>query len=248
MLGRVLPVFSVACLSAAAFLWNLAAAVPAGRAHEWLLAPAAVDLGTVDQGGKVEFSYPVKNTTSTPVTLLELQSSCGCTWIEMTPGQTLPPGETLTLRGELDVTHRRLALRVNAALRYRPQTERDERTAILEVNAFVRPLIRAVPEPLTLSLAGGDDDSSAAVELDSERLDSFTITGVETTEPWLRAAVERPRFESGDPHNSRAIVRVSLDREAFGKATSGPSRRPAYLRVFAFTDSVHAVEIPVQFQ
>lgn len=225
-LARVLPVFSAASLCAAAFLWNMTA-VPARRAHGGLLSPGAVELGVIDQGGRIGFSYPVRNTTSTPMTLLELQPSCGCTWIEMKPGQILRPGETLILRGELDATNRRLAIRVNAALRYRLQTEQDERTGILEVSAFVRPLIWAAPEPLTLSLAGADDDPPATVELGSERLDSFKITRVETTAPWLRAAVERPRFEKGDPDRSRAVVRASLDREALGKAAEGPTRQPA---------------------
>jgi hypothetical protein len=67
-----------------------------------VVSPAVVDLGLVSRGSEREGRFGLGNAGRDPVTVGQVETSCGCLTVEL-PMQTLPPGQTAEVRVRLDM-------------------------------------------------------------------------------------------------------------------------------------------------
>jgi hypothetical protein len=81
-----------------------AAANGADRPGQWadgLFAERQHDFGNVPRGAKVRHAFVLTNNTETPVSILNLRVSCGCTSGKASVG-VVPPGKTGVIEAEMD--------------------------------------------------------------------------------------------------------------------------------------------------
>lgn len=69
------------------------------------LSHSTVELGDIDDSEVVYFNFELRNTTSKPITITELRSSCGCIRV-LTKPQTIEPNAVLRVGANFDPTGR----------------------------------------------------------------------------------------------------------------------------------------------
>ncbi len=60
-----------------------------------------VDLGSVKPSSLSHYDFKLKNTTNTPITLLDYEATCRCVWLEL-PQKAIRQNESATLRLTFD--------------------------------------------------------------------------------------------------------------------------------------------------
>jgi hypothetical protein len=84
--------------------WSVALARGAGRPGSWadgLFTERQHDFGNVPRGAKVRHAFVLSNNTETPVSILNLRVSCGCTSGKANVG-VVAPGKTGVIEAEMD--------------------------------------------------------------------------------------------------------------------------------------------------
>ncbi len=148
MLTRILVCLAAGCFLGAGMLHGFALRANSPAPVARLATPEPVDLGAVDQGRKVPFTFRVENTADCPVTVVKLTPSCGCTWLDDVEGKRIEPGDVLSIRGTLDSEGRRGRTESHAVLTYASaDASGSARNLILTVRADVRQVVRVVPQP-----------------------------------------------------------------------------------------------------
>lgn len=148
--------------------------------------------------------------------LVKLAPSCGCTYVDDVRGESIGTGEVLPIRGTLDTTDRRGRTESHAVLSYRPDADREgrgpSRDIVLTVRADVLPIVRVSPEPILFDL-GSDitDELTKTVDLDSDRLDSFTLVEALPSASWVTARIIEREFRQDAVRPRAAKLQVAVD-------------------------------------
>jgi len=210
-----------------------------------LLPPAPVDLGPSQQGDNRSFVFQIKNTTLKAITVVKLQTSCGCTWMDDVKGKRVKPGEVLTIKGSMDTANKRGQAESHALLSYTMEKSPLEGNLLLTVRTYVDPLVRITPEPVTFDIGSGPGGSSKIVALDSLRLDEFTLEDASTTESGLVVAVVQPEFRKGDGEPRPAQMQVALDPAMLAQGAYPSSSASLRVRVVIPDKPPQIFDIPV---
>lgn len=212
-----------------------------------LLAPAAdplelprpfLDAGEILAGPPLARRFPFRNRGSEPLTITDLQASCGC----LTPTlarRTYAPGESGELTLEVNTLSQpegpvRWRLRVG----YRSGGATGE--AAVELCARLVREIRVEPAALVLRSPGG---RTAVVTVSDDRPHPLTVTALSVSSPRLRAELhgttaevraaddcpegeyrEFVYFTTDDPHYSELKVPVTVIHPAKQRVTAAPNR------------------------
>ena len=191
-------------LGLGAALVVLLAARPA--APEGRLAPLepTFDFGTLERGAKVEHTFRLTNRGDAAVRIDHVKSTCGCTVAVVSARDVAPGGE-----GRVTVTldTARMAGRVTKVVTVYTN-DPDTPVAALALTGEVVTDLVATPPALYLGKVRRGEAVSREVQITSGRPgEIFSVTGVEHSNPSLRATVD-PR---ADGPGQRVLV--TLDRD-----------------------------------
>jgi hypothetical protein len=98
--------------------------------------PKVLDLGTVSQGASSQAEFVVRNPSSEPVVIRQLETSCPCLDIRL-PGKSVPPGTVVRGRAFLDMS-REPHFTGNLAINLRGTTQEEKSAFGMVILADVR--------------------------------------------------------------------------------------------------------------
>lgn len=249
MLTRVLTYLTAGTFLVAGLLYGLSFKLKSRSQAEILATPEAVDLGPVEQGQKIPFTFRVKNTVAAPITVVGLIPSCGCTWLDDVNGSDIGPGGVLPIRGKLDTGDRRGRTESHAVLTYRASPSGTDRNLILAVRATVRATVRVVPETITFDLDPAiGDEMAKSVSIDSDRIGSFSVIDAVPSVSWITAEVDEREFRKDGNSPQAAKLRVTIDPTGLDADGGFSTSANHSLRIRTTAASGKALVIPIRIR
>lgn len=251
MTTRVSIGIVVGMCSVSGVLYGLSlAGQPPARAVGVIPTPEAADLGTVEQGQEVSFTFALKNTLARPITIAAVLSSCGCAWFDdEIKGKRFEPGQTIPVRGVFDTKDRRGRTESHAVLSYRTEPSVTERKLILTVRALVRPTLRVTPEPLVFELGPASGGPlTEEITIDSDQVDEFAVISAECPVPGITVELIDRDFLRDHVATHPARVRVTLDPVAWGAGAPFSSSARPFLRVRTTAMSEPTLLVPIDVE
>ena len=185
------------------------------------------DFGKTSQVTTVSGIFKFKNTGDAVLKVEKPKPSCGCTAAEVIPN-ALAPGATGLIPFTLNLGFYRGNLEKHISVR-----SNDPKTPDVSLTILVdyTPLYELSPMTIAPSLAFGMNETNLFTTISRTDGKPLKISRLETSEPWIKAAVE-PGASADD---KTARIRVSLERSGQPRRfneyvhvyTSGQSNAPA---------------------
>jgi hypothetical protein len=160
------------------------------------------DFGDIDQGDKVTTTFKFKNTSSVPVEILNVATSCGCTTAK--PEKPVyQPGEG----GEIPVTFN--STRFSGKITKRiTVTTNDNNKQVVTIKGNVVVDIITKPTALFFAKAESSKQETLPIQVSTNKLDKLEITNLATEPEYLKAELKM----DGDKN---ATITVTADGNKF---------------------------------
>jgi len=176
-------------LATVALISGYAWAVPALTVDE-----ANFDFGTISSHQPVEHTFVVKNTGTSPLEILNVRSSCGCT-VAAISQREIPPGESTSITSRFNPAgrrgHQRTAITLETNVPDSPRTT-------LMMSGTVQELVLVEPNGLFLGAMGMGDSFQQSVDIINRHEQPMLITSITTAPEILNARAEV--LEEGKQH------------------------------------------------
>jgi len=212
-----------------------------------VLGPAVEDLGTRLQNETITTTFPIRNTSSSTIKLLETIRSCGCTEPRFSKLE-LAPGETTQASLTLKTGSNRGVLVSTTEILYAADASPTERALVLQLTANIVPDYDVSPGYLSF---GPDSPTSQTLTMTPNLLKDFRVTNVVSTNRSLQARV------NSEMDKNRYTVTIFYHPELYQEDDAPPSlavetnsqREPKYfvplkIRREALQKSVEDVQRP----
>jgi len=180
--------------------------------------PPVVDLGSARQSELIQFEFKIENTSEAPISLVSLQTSCGCTIMNDVSGVSLLPGTSIEINGKFDTTGKRGESQSLAMLSYKKENDvgAPVRHITLQVKVNVLPTLEFRPEQIATSHllqheANGDGDYLIQVAPAFDG--TFKLLGSSASVAWVHATVLKSTCSRSGLAVDPAVVRVSIDSD-----------------------------------
>jgi hypothetical protein len=148
----------------------------AGKGPLLRLSERKVDFGRVDQHQQVHKEITIRNEGDAPLSILKLDSSCGCT-AGMPTDSTISPGKEVKLKISFSTGNRKGAQKKSITLH---TNDPAEPKAVIQVLADVHPFVRLSEERLQLPKVNKGEITKQRVHLSSDKglgLKLLEVTG-----------------------------------------------------------------------
>ena len=133
-----------------------------------------VDIGVVTQGSRIEHVFAIRNQTSKPLVINSIQKSCGCQFLELEHGTTLPAGKVLMFAYGLPSSVP--GLQSGKLVIQTDSTDESLRVITLGLQVDVRAVLNVTPSALRfrkIPTVGFSQHHLRVTSLDSELLSRF---------------------------------------------------------------------------
>ncbi len=231
--------WSIVALAALLLLPGLAVAQSAPEAdagNPKLVVPEKVkDFGTVAQGEQLKANFELRNEGTAPVEVKSVRPTCGCTVASY--DKKIAPGATGSIAASVDTTNFSGPIAKSLlVLTNDPETP----NLTLVVKAEVQPHVEVLPRPLVRFNAVQGDEATDKVTLVSSMGEGFSITGVESSVPYISATSRKLGKDEMLPNKNAPQYEVSL-----AMAPDAPVG-PVNATVMVHTDDPKAKEVPIR--
>ena len=176
-----------------------------------MAAPSAVvpepiyDVGTVYKGEDVTHSFSIRNGGDTPLHLVEVQSSCGCTVIKY--DEVIEPGSSGRVEATLDTSNLSGPIAKSVAVLTNDSTN-PKLNLVVKANVKVR--VMAEPTYARFMSVYGQGEQHTTIAVSSKEMQDFRVEEVRSPYPFLKAEYQRQPSELGNESGSSDAWLIDL--------------------------------------
>ncbi len=211
------------------------------------------DFGVVPQGKVLEANFQVVNEGSEVLEIKAVRPTCGCTVADF--DRQVAPGKAGMIRAKVDT--KEFAGPITKSILVMTN-DPDTPTTRLVVKADVQPYLEVLPRPLVRFNTIQGEEAVQKVTIVSDRAQPYEVTKVDTSVPYLKAAVRKLPKEELVPgkFKDQYEVALSLSKDApVGPVsaevtvhTTHPEAPKVSIRVFGVVRAlVHVTPTQIQF-
>lgn len=163
------------------------------------------DFGIVPQGKMLEANFQVVNEGNDTLEIKAVRPTCGCTVAEF--DREIAPGKAGTIRAKLDTTEFSGPITKSILVM---SSDPDTPTTRLVIKADVQPFLEVLPRPLVRFNTIQGEENVQKVTIVSDRAQSFELTKITTSVPYLSASFRKLSKDELIPGKYKEQYEVSL--------------------------------------